>query len=100
MLSNNLLLIIQILAFFFYLIAFFVSYKIYKLKNYSTSWLFISLAFLISLLRRVLGIYVIASPDLVLPEVLDILDRPIIPFLTGIFFFLGLLGILKEMENR
>lgn len=100
MVSHELISVIQILALILYLIAFYVVYKIYKIKDYSTSWLFITLAILVSLLRRILGVYIILYPDIVLPKTLDLLDRPIIPFLTGALFLLGFIGILKDMKNR
>ena len=100
MASYELILLIQILALILYITAFYFSYKIYKLGNYPASWLFINLAILISLSRRILGVYVIVYSDIILPQTLDLLDRPIIPFLTGLFFLLGFLGMLKEMKNR
>ena len=100
MASYELILLIQILALILYITAFYFSYKIYKLSNYPASWLFINLAILISLSRRILGVYVIVYSDIILPQTLDLLDRPIIPFLTGLFFLLGFFGMLKEMKNR
>ena len=99
MTTEQLLLVLQLVSFIMSLFAIYFSYKIYQFNRLRKAWLAITVAMTFLSIRRFIGVLDLSNFVDGLPKIIDIIDRPIIPFITMTLLVIGLYSMKKSFET-
>jgi len=84
----------------FQIFASYFSYKIYKLNNFNKGWLLVTIALLIMIYRRFITLFIELPDPIKSSNIIELLDRIIVPILVNLFLFLGLYIIKRSLEKK
>lgn len=94
-----LFLVLQFASFLMGMLAVYYSYGIYRCNRLNKGWLFITIGISLLTIRRLLGFAMLANYWDELPLIIEVLDRPLIPFFTMTFLLMGLHSMWRSFKT-
>ena len=91
--------VLQAIALAASIFAVYFSYRIYRYNRLSKAWLSVTAALVFLSLRRFLGLLNLTGITSDLPEIIDFIDRPLVPLVVSLLLAIGLWRMKKSFET-